>query len=184
MSYALVLQAAVFAAAKHTGQHRKDASRSPYINHPLEVSAVLAVEAGIEDERVLAAALLHDTVEDTDTTLHELEAAFGPEIAGFVAEVTDDKKLPKAQRKDLQVSHAPHLSPQAKLIKLADKICNVRDITYRPPANWPPARRIEYVDWTERVIAGCRGTNAQMERIYDETLAAARRTLQGLDGCT
>jgi len=179
MSYALLLQAAAFAADRHTGQHRKDAERSPYINHPLQVAAVLAVEAGIEETSTLVAALLHDTVEDTDTTLAELEAAFGPEVAGIVAEVTDDKSLPQQERKELQVQHAPHISRQAKLVKMADKICNVRDIGGRPPADWLQARRVEYLDWTERVVAGCRGVNQRLERLYDEALEAARRRVGG-----
>lgn len=179
MSYALLLQAAAFAADRHTGQHRKDAERSPYINHPLQVAAVLAVEAGIEETSTLVAALLHDTVEDTDTTLAELEAAFGPEVAGIVAEVTDDKSLPQQERKELQVQHAPHISRQAKLVKMADKICNVRDIGGRPPADWLQARRVEYLDWTERVVAGCRGVNQRLERLYDEALEAARRRVEG-----
>ena len=179
MSYALLLRAAVFAAEKHTGQRRKDADRSPYINHPLQVAAVLVVEAGIEEGPVLAAALLHDTVEDTEATLADLEAAFGPEIAGIVAEVTDDKSLPKQRRKDLQVIHAPHLAREAKLVKIADKICNVRDIAGKPPANWSHVRRVEYLDWTESVVAGCRGVNERLERLYDETLADARLRVQG-----
>lgn len=179
MSYALLLRAAVFAADRHTGQHRKDAERSPYINHPLQVAAVLAVEAGIEETPILVAALLHDTVEDTNTTLAELEAAFGPEAAGIVAEVTDDKSLSKEERKELQVQHAPRISRQAKLVKMADKICNVRDIGGRPPADWPLARRTEYLDWTERVVAGCRGVDARLERLYDEALEAARRRVEG-----
>lgn len=179
MSYALLLQAAAFAADRHTGQHRKDAERSPYINHPLQVAAVLAVEAGIEETSTLVAALLHDTVEDTNTTLAELEAAFGPEVAGIVAEVTDDKSLPQQERKELQVQHAPHISRQAKLVKMADKICNVRDIGGRPPADWLQARRVEYLDWTERVVAGCRGVNQRLERLYDEALEAARRRVEG-----
>jgi len=178
MSYALLLRAAVFAAEKHKGQRRKDAQRSPYINHPLEVAAVLAVEADIEETAVLVAALLHDTVEDTDTTLAELGKVFGSEVAAIVAEVTDDKSLPQQERKALQVQHAPYISRQAKLVKVADKICNVRDIGGRPPADWPRARRIEYLDWTERVVAGCRGMNERLERVYDEALAAARRRVE------
>lgn len=179
MSYAQLLRAAVFAAEKHTGQYRKDAQHSPYINHPLQVAAALAVEAGIEETPVLVAALLHDTVEDTDTTPAELDAVFGPEIASIVAEMTDDKSLSKEERKEQQVLHAPHISRYAKLIKIADKICNVRDIGDKPPADWPRARRVEYLDWTERVVAGCRGVDERLERLYDEALVSARRTLQG-----
>ncbi len=178
MSYARIFRAAVFAAHKHKGQIRKNTGGSPYINHPLRVAEVLSAEGGVEEEPVLVAALLHDTVEDTSATLAEIEAEFGADIAGFVDEVTDDKGLPDHERKELQVVHAPHLSRQAKLIKIADKICNVRDIAADPPAGWKRQRRAEYVDWAERVIAGCRGINATLERLFDEAAADARAALE------
>ena len=123
----LVLKALEFAAHKHRDQRRKDPAASPYINHPIALANVLVNEGGVTDVEVLAAALLHDTVEDTATTPEELEEQFGARIARIVAEVTDDKALPKAERKRLQVVHAAELSREAKLVKLADKICNLRD---------------------------------------------------------
>ena len=133
---ALLLKALAFAAHKHRDQRRKDAEASPYINHPIALAEVLAGEGGISDVEVLAAALLHDTIEDTATTAAELRAEFGERIAAMVEEVTDDEKLPKAERKRLQIVHAAALSPGAKLVKLADKICNLRDVAERPPAQW------------------------------------------------
>jgi guanosine-3',5'-bis(diphosphate) 3'-pyrophosphohydrolase len=164
---ALILDAAAFAAEKHRTQRRKDKDASPYINHPLALAALLANDGGIADARVLAAALLHDTVEDTETTAAELEARFGAAIRDIVLEVTDDKSLPKAERKQLQVAHAPHISHEAKLVKLADKISNLRDILDSPPANWPPVRKREYFDWANDVVNGLRGTNAALESIFD-----------------
>ncbi len=165
---ARLLKAADFAAHKHRRQRRKDAEASPYINHPLALARVLKLEAGVEDVDVLAAAILHDTVEDTQTTIEELEREFGKTVAGIVAEVTDDKGLPKAERKRLQVEHAPHLSPQAKLVKLADKICNLRDVVDSPPAHWPLERRRGYFEWAKSVIDGLRGVHPGLERIFDE----------------
>ena len=138
---ALLLKALAFAAHKHRDQRRKDAEASPYINHPIALADVLVNEGGVSDVEVLCAALLHDTVEDTATTPEELASAFGSRIARIVAEVTDDTTLPKAERKRLQVEHAGGLSPEAKLVKLADKICNLRDVAERPPASWDLARR-------------------------------------------
>ena len=151
MDPAELLKAIAFAADKHRHQRRKDAEASPYINHPIAVANVLAGEGGISDEVTLLAAVLHDTVEDTQTTLAELEQNFGPEVTALVREVTDDKSLPKAQRKQLQVEHAPGSSNRAKQLKIADKICNVRDIAVSPPANWPLQRRREYLEWAEKV---------------------------------
>ncbi len=128
---ALLFRALAFAAHKHRDQRRKDAEASPYINHPIALAEVLAGEGGIADVEVLAAALLHDTIEDTDTRFEELEREFGARIAGMVAEVTDDKNLEKSERKRLQVEHAAGISPGAKLVKLADKICNLRDVAGR-----------------------------------------------------
>ena len=168
---ALLLKALDFAARKHRDQRRKDADASPYINHPIELADVLVNEGGVTDVEVLCAALLHDTVEDTDTTPAELTAAFGSRIARIVAEVTDDKRLPKGERKRLQIEHAPSLSREAKLVKLADKLCNLRDVAERPPAKWDLARRREYYDWAKRVVDGMRGTHERLEAAFDAAYA-------------
>ena len=145
------VRALAFASHKHSQQRRKDADASPYINHPIALVSILAVEAGIDDCDTLCAALLHDTIEDTDTSVEELVEAFGSPVASLVQEVTDDKRLPKAERKLLQVEHAAHLSPKARPVKLADKIANLRDVADSPPVNWPLARRQEYFDWAKQV---------------------------------
>jgi guanosine-3',5'-bis(diphosphate) 3'-pyrophosphohydrolase len=165
---ATLIKAADFAAFKHRRQRRKDAEASPYINHPLALARVLKLEAGVGDLEVLVAAILHDTVEDTETTTEELAREFGPRIAAIVAEVTDDKSLPKPDRKRLQVERAPHSSPQARLVKLADKICNLRDVSTAPPAHWPLERRRGYFEWAKAVIDGVRGTHSELERLFDE----------------
>ncbi len=167
----LILKALEFAAHKHRDQRRKDALASPYINHPIALANVLTQEGGVSDPVVLAAALLHDTVEDTQTTPAELREYFGEHIAGVVAEVTDDKNLLKAERKRLQVEHAAHLSREAKLVKLADKICNVRDMANHPPAKWDLTRRREYFEWAKAVVDRMRGTHPELERKFDEAYA-------------
>ena len=164
---ALLFKALAFAAHKHRDQRRKDAEASPYINHPIALAEVLAGEGGVSDVEVLAAALLHDTIEDTATTADELRAQFGGRIAAMVEEVTDDQKLPKVERKRLQIEHAAGLSPGAKLVKLADKICNLRDVAERPPAKWELERRREYFEWAKRVIDGLRGAHAKLEAAFD-----------------
>lgn len=169
---ALILKAASFAAHKNRDQRRKDANATPYINHPLALASVLADEAGITDAEVLAAALLHDTIEDTLTGADELRAAFGERITSIVEEVTDDKSLDKAERKRLQEVDAPSKSREAKLVKLADKICNLRDLAASPPRDWDLARRREYFDWARRVMAGLRGTHAGLEALYDRAAEA------------
>jgi GTP diphosphokinase / guanosine-3',5'-bis(diphosphate) 3'-diphosphatase len=171
LDLALLLRALSFAAHKHRDQRRKDAEASPYINHPIALAEALTVEGGITDVEVLAAALLHDTIEDTATTLEELRGQFGERIAGMVAEVTDDKDLPKAERKRLQIVHAAGISPGAKLVKLADKICNLRDVAERPPSKWDLERRREYFEWAKRVIDGLRGVHPQLEAAFDAAYA-------------
>lgn len=166
-----ILRAALFAARAHAGQVRKGAAAEPYVNHVIEVAAILA-EAGAPLEAVLAG-LLHDTVEDTEATEADLVAAFGPGVAAIVAEATDDKSLPKETRKALQVSLVPKKSDAAKQLKLADKISNLRAIAQSPPANWNHARRTEYVGWAGRVAAGCRGVNPALDALFDETYRAA-----------
>jgi guanosine-3',5'-bis(diphosphate) 3'-pyrophosphohydrolase len=170
--FALVMQAAAFAADRHRTQRRKDAEASPYINHPLALASLLAGDGGIDDPAVLAAALLHDTVEDTETTLDELAALFGDEVAAIVAEVTDDKSLEPAERKRLQVAKAASKSDRAKLVKLADKICNLRDIAATPPTDWSLERRRGYHIWAKAVVDGLRGVHPGLEKRFDETCLA------------
>jgi len=165
---ARILKALAFAAHKHRDQRRKDTQASPYINHPIGLANVLRNEGGIRDEVVICAALLHDTVEDTQTTPEELQREFGKRISGIVLEMTDDKHLPKSERKRLQIEHAPRLSRRAKLVKLADKICNLRDVAHSPPDRWDLERRQQYFDWAKEVVDGLRGVHARLERAFDE----------------
>ncbi len=173
-----LLEALHFSAQKHRHQRRKDRGASPYINHPIEVAAVIATIGGVQDLTTLIAAVLHDTIEDTDTSPEELEARFGHDVRLLVEEMTDDKSLPKEERKRRQIEHAAHASHRAKLIKLGDKICNVRDITHAPPAGWSLSRRREYLEWTVAVVAGCRTASAGLERYYDRVLAEGRAALE------
>src|SRR5450759_2897252 len=163
----LIIKALAFAAHKHRDQRRKDVKASPYINHPIALADVLCNEGGITDENVQCTALLHDTVEDTETTPEELTQVFGKAISDLVMELTDDKALPKADRKRLQLEHAAHASHQAKLVKLADKISNLREIVTSPPDGWDFRRKQEYFDWAKAVVDQVRGTNANLERIFD-----------------
>lgn len=161
-----VLSAASFAAERHRDQRRKGKDASPYINHPLALASLLA-GSGERDPTVLMAALLHDTVEDTATSFEDLERAFGTEVTDIVREVTDDKTLPRAERKRLQIEHAAHLSRPAKLVKLADKICNLHDMVVSPPTGWSLERRREYFEWAKAVVDPMRGVSAELEALFD-----------------
>jgi (p)ppGpp synthase/HD superfamily hydrolase len=152
---------------KHVDQRRKGDAAEPYMNHLTEVAELVAIATNGNDIDVVIAAVLHDTVEDTNATLDELKSAFGSHVSGLVAEVTDDKSLPKTTRKLLQIEHAAQASPGAKIIKLADKTANLRTLAASPPSDWSPARRHEYVTWAQQVVAGCRGTNAWLEAEFD-----------------
>jgi len=168
---ALLFQALAFAAHKHRDQRRKGPDRSPYINHPIALANVLCSEAGIADVSVLCAAVLHDTVEDTDTTPEELQRHFGREICKIVMEVTDDKRLTPAERKRLQIEHAARSSAKAKMVKLADKICNLRDVVKSPPASWDLRRQQAYFDWAKQVIDQLRGVHSGLEALFDAAYA-------------
>jgi (p)ppGpp synthase/HD superfamily hydrolase len=164
-----ILRAARFASLKHVSQKRKGAAGEPYLNHLIEVAELVSTALTEADTNLIVAALLHDTIEDTRTTKEELVQEFGADVASLVAEVTDDKSLPKAERKRLQIEHAPHLSPRAQIIKIADKISNLRSILFTPPEDWDLRRRREYFAWAERVVAGCTAPNellkAEFQRI-------------------
>ena len=167
----LLLDALQFSADKHRGQNRKDGDTA-YINHPIAVAHILKHLGGVADPIVLCSALLHDTLEDTQTTRDDLAKRFGEHIAEVVHEVSDDLTLKAdksrdAERKQLEIDHAPHLSHQAKLIKTADKIANMRDIINSPPVDWPITRKQKYFDWAKQVIDGMRGNNSALEAEFD-----------------
>lgn len=172
-----ILSAAIFAAEKHQGQVRKDQRGSPYITHPLSVAKTLYEVGGIRDTQTLVAAVLHDTLEDTPTTTNDIRTLFGEGVLEIILEVTDDKLLPKMERKRLQVVHAPDLSLPARLIKFGDKLVNCRDILHSPPKGWDLIRRQRYIQWGADVLAQIRGTNAPLEDAFDAMLAEAESVL-------
>jgi (p)ppGpp synthase/HD superfamily hydrolase len=166
-----------FAARKHQDQRRKGGQAEPYLNHVAEVARLVAEATEGRDPVAVIGAVLHDTVEDTPTTLAELEAEFGPEVAALVAEVTDDKSLEKAERKRLQVETAPAKSDRAKLVKIADKISNLHSLMSSPPATWDADRKRIYVAWAKQVVDGCRGVNSRLDDQFDEAYRQANQVL-------
>ena len=172
-----LLEAVNFAAFKHRDQRRKGASAEPYINHPIAVAKLLTDVAVVYDIDILQAAILHDTIEDTETTRKELYKHFSKAVTDYVVEVTDDKLLPKAERKQLQIVNAPHKSKGAKFIKLADKICNVTDVMNDPPTHWSLERRKEYYDWAEQVVISLDCENSALVRLFEKRVEEAREKL-------
>ena len=158
-----------FAAKKHAHQRRKGVLEEPYINHLADVTRLLAAATEGRDTVLALAGLLHDTIEDTETTFDELEAEFGREVADLVAEVSDDKSLPKAERKQLQIEKTLAKSDRAKMLKLADKTSNLHSIIHSPPVDWSIERKREYFEWARDVVAGCRGVNEYLEKEFDRT---------------
>ncbi len=172
-----LMRALDFAARKHSDQRRKGVSGEPYVNHVAEVAYLLAEATGGEDPALVIAGLLHDTVEDTDATREEIEQVFGTDVADLVAEVSDDKGLTQTERKRRQVASAPNKSARARMLKLADKTSNLRSLVTAPPASWDLQRKRDYLAWSEEVVAGCRGVNAQLEAWFDEAAEQARAAL-------
>jgi GTP pyrophosphokinase len=164
-------RAYVYGLKKHGTQLR--ASGDPYFSHPVEVAGILA-EMRLDTSSIVTG-LLHDTLEDTDATYEDLEQRFGPEVAALVAEVTDDKSLPKEERKRLQITNTPGKSRRAKLLKLADKTSNLRGLMQSPPVGWTQARLRDYVVWAEEVVRSCRGLNPELEAAFDTAHAEASR---------
>lgn len=181
-SSAILVKAVDFAARKHRTQRRKDSSATPYFNHLAEVAAILSELADVSDPELLAAAYLHDTVEDTDTSPQELELQFGPRVAMLVAAVTDDKRLPKQERKELQVQHAAHASPDVALLKMADKIANLRSLTECPPPSWDDARVAEYFAWARRVVDALPNRHPALMQEFERLQACRQTSTQGADG--
>jgi (p)ppGpp synthase/HD superfamily hydrolase len=173
----LLLEALHFAADKHRDHRRKDAHVTPYINHPIHVAQILASTGGVTDAEILAAAILHDTVEDTETTLEELEATFGGRVARIVGEVSDDKTLPKAERKRLQIEHAREISEEGALVKISDKISNVQDVSHNPPPDWDNERRAAYLNWAEEVVASCPKVNDRLMEEFAKSISLGKNVL-------
>lgn len=172
-----IVKAAYFAAEKHREQRRKDAAQTPYINHPLAVAETLR-RLGMDDPLVLVSAVLHDVLEDTETSPGELAQAFGYEVLTIVQELTDDKSLPKETRKEKQIQQASQLSEDACLVRLADKICNLNDLIESPPADWSVARCLQYVDWCEAVVANMPKTHTGLESRFEHICEDARKAFQ------
>ncbi len=177
MDFAEILDAAIFAAEKHQRHVRKNKQHSPYITHPLLVAQVIFKIGGIADTKILTAAILHDTIEDTNTTREEIKVRYGVKTLSLVLEVTDDKSLPRMDRKRLQVVHAPDLSYEAKILKLADKLVNCRDILKNPPEDWSIKRRQNYIQWCADVLFRIRGTNPELEAAFDQVMIRAEEEL-------
>jgi (p)ppGpp synthase/HD superfamily hydrolase len=173
----LAAAAVEFAAKRHVNQKRKGARAEPYFNHLAEVAGLIAIATRGADAALVAAGYLHDTLEDTPTEYEELLSLFGEDVAALVSEVTDDKSLPKAERKRLQIVHAAEATPRARLLKIADKTSNLRSLAASPPADWDSGRALEYVDWAEKVVAGCRGLNSGLEALFDAAATDARQAI-------
>jgi len=173
----LISEAAELAARRHNGMARKGRGKEPYINHLAEVANLLASATDGVDAELVAAGWLHDMIEDTDTTREELAQKFSERIAALVVECTDDMSLPKAERRQKQIEDAPHKSPSAKLVKIADKISNIRARIHSDPSGEEREDLIDYVEWAEKVVAGCRGGNAALDRMFDDTVKLARSSL-------
>ena len=169
----LLFKALAFSAEKHTKQRRKDIDKTPYINHPISLANILA-QRWVIDENVLCAAILHDTIEDTETTVDELQEHFGEKISSIVIEVTDDKSLEKSVRKQKQIEHAATISHEAKLVKLADKIANITDIINTPPEDWSSDRKKDYFKWAKAVVDNLRGAHQGLEKDFDDLIKKAK----------
>jgi (p)ppGpp synthase/HD superfamily hydrolase len=165
-----VLSAAMFAAHKHSAQRRKGAAAEPYVNHLIEVAEMVSSTNEQPDTELVIAALLHDSIEDAGVTKEDLTERFGADVTRLVEEVTDDKSLPKAERKRLQIVNAPKKSVRAQAIKLADKISNLRAILSSPPVDWTERRKTEYFDWAKQVVDGLTTPNPMLKAEFDSLI--------------
>lgn len=178
-----LLKAMAFAADKHRFQTRKDTAGTPYINHPISVALTLMEIGNENDTDLLVAAVLHDTIEDTNTNPEEIQENFGLNVLNIVLEVTDDKNLPKEERKRQQVVQASKKSSAARKLKLADKICNVTDIIHHPPGNWTIERKLNYLLWAEQVLAGLKGVNPMLEDRLSQIIREGREIFKSQSSC-
>jgi guanosine-3',5'-bis(diphosphate) 3'-pyrophosphohydrolase len=177
-----VLRAADAAARWHVHQRRKGAAQEPYINHLLEVASLVAEATEGRNPKAVIAALLHDAIEDQEVPRELIAKEFGEDVAALVAEVSDDKQIEKQHRKRLQIESAHKKSEDAKRIKLADKTSNLRALAFSPPPDWSVKRRLEYIDWAKRVVAGLRGASRPLEQQFDRAAEDAARAVHAPAG--
>jgi guanosine-3',5'-bis(diphosphate) 3'-pyrophosphohydrolase len=168
-----VLRALDFAAVRHADQRRKGEGGAPYVNHLIEVAMLLAEVGGVEDEEILVAAVLHDVVEDTPTSIDEVGDRFGERVKHIVRSVTDDKSLPRTERRRLVLEHLVHADVSTKLVKLADLSSNMN----MPPAEWSRERLLAYVEWSSEAARLCAGVCAALDELYRERLTRVRASL-------
>lgn len=172
-----VLRAADAAAKWHVHQRRKGPAGEPYVNHLLEVATLVAEATDGAEPDLIIAALLHDAIEDQEVPQELIAKEFGDVVAKLVMEMTDDKSLEKAVRKQRQIETAARTSNGAKILKLADKTSNLRALAASAPADWSVRRRLEYVAWAERVAEGLKGASAKLEAEFGRAAAAARSAI-------
>lgn len=165
-----LIQMLSYASEKHKNQRRQGVNKTPFINHPIEVCRILSEVGGVTDEDILCSCLGHDLIEDANVTFEDLEMLFGIRVANMVQECSDDKSLPKQERKRLQIIHTKTISDDAKLIKLADKIANMQSVLNDPP-NWPLERKIKSFDWSYEVVGWIQGLNPALEEMFADVYA-------------
>ena len=166
----LITKAEAYARQNHEGQFRKGEAQEPYVTHVAEVASRVARYGG--SESAIAAAWLHDVVEDCDPEIEDIENLFGSKVAKIVAEVTDDKSLSKQDRKARQVKNAPYKSEEACLVKWADKICNLLSIANSPPP-WDKARKMEYIEWAREVASGLPYSTSTTRQEFEDAIGKA-----------
>lgn len=174
-----LIRAIDFVARKHSLQRRKGSLREPYVNHVIEVSCLLAEACRGDDLTLIIGGVLHDTVEDTGTSVEELRNLFGDEVAELVEEVTDDRSLSRSTRRELQVRNARRKSERARMIKIADKTSNLRSLLFSPPQGWDRARKTEYAEWARTVVQECRGVSPELEGQFASTYKELLSSLSG-----
>lgn len=177
---ALVTHAAGFAARVHAGQTRKGGSSPAFFLHLAEVADLLAKALEGPDAELVAAAWLHDAVEKTKITTEEIESLFGPRVASLVAEVSDDKSLPEAERHRMQIETIGEKSAGARMLRLADKISGLRELAEDPPVGWDVERRLEWLQFATNAAAGCRGLSSALDLLFDQAAAAAAKSIDDM----
>ncbi|EFO18322.1 hypothetical protein LOAG_10172 [Loa loa] len=166
----LIIEAVDLAARRHRQQRRKDAAQTPYVNHPIGVAYILTSEGQITDTTTIIAAILHDIVEHTKTTDEEIRKMFGDEIADIVKECTMVRSMKREARMKSELEKASKLSHKAKLVQLADKLNNIRDIERGTPLGWTKQHVTEYIIFAKDLLSKIRGIHGPLESALDDII--------------
>jgi len=166
-----VLGAAIFATEKHKSQVRSNEKKTPYIIHPIEVADLVMKIGHVYDKDVLITALLHDVMDDTQTTYEQITSLYGTKVSSYLEEMTSKQGLSLKEQKKQQIMQAFRQNPSVAIIKLSDKLSNLKTLATSPPPSWSRDRIDQYFQWAQTVIENLPESNQLLKKAVKNVIS-------------